>query len=119
MNRRTFLAGLLASTAIPPHLLGYESVASLQASEWTATVSAGTFTPSPITLAALEELAAAVRRSFDPENYRRYLTAASSWEARWGRQSSIPPSGLTHASSMQAYVSAAMWKMIGDRSRPT
>lgn len=82
MNRRTFLAGLLASTAIPPHLPDYESIASLQASEWTATVSAGTFTPSPITVAALEELAAAVRASFLPDPYRRYLAAASSGEAR-------------------------------------
>jgi hypothetical protein len=86
MNRRAFLAGLLASTAVRPMLGTPGAYATVQCTApsfppMVASVPAGTFTASPITLAAIEELAAAIRRSFEPENHRRHMIASAAHAA--------------------------------------
>lgn len=93
MNRRTFLAALLASTAL--RTLPARSATKLVVPAIDENVAFRTFTLGyditrvkalpeiqGLTLDALEELAAAIRHSFLPDPYRRYLAAASSWEAR-------------------------------------
>jgi hypothetical protein len=78
MRRREFLAGLLASTAIPrllPHTIvpgqpttwAYQSAMTVTAADWS------NLKASPLTLEALEELAAAVRASFEPDAYQRHM----------------------------------------------
>lgn len=83
MNRRTFLAGLLASTALrtlPARSVTklvvpvLSSISSHDARPTMAVMRGWSYVrPADLTLAALEELAAAVRASFLPDPYQRHM----------------------------------------------
>lgn len=82
MHRRTFLAGLLASTAIRPGaeqraIVQWDAIPPVrwefQGTYVTASLANTIENMSPITLEALDDLAKAVRWSFERDRYRAFL----------------------------------------------